>query len=230
MFGTLLTHSSIYGIFYCKYRNSQTILCPSQYADDLIPSSDLLEIVVTWVHDNPRLTLLTFLGAPIPSSRPPGALDPTPLLGLVRWCVKSPLAYLRHGKPLQAPGPGAVLALGPAEGGRALGPLYSMLHLSVLQILVSLRADLTELQLYGRVGVMLLEHVAKLVGELICLLDELNPGDAAAETELSLNRLAQALQVAMAAGALLCSRGGWSHVTMYCPMKSFLSDVTKFLV
>ncbi|KAJ8253960.1 hypothetical protein COCON_G00205720 [Conger conger] len=210
--------------FCCQFITAVTAVYDLS-TDDLIPSSDLLEMVVTWVHDNPRLTLLTFLGAPIPSSRPPGALDPTPLLGLVRWCIKSPLAYKRHRKPLQAPDSGAAHALGPAEGGRDPRSLYSMLHLSVLQILVSLRADLTELQLYGRVGVMSLEHVAKLVGELAYLVDELNPGDSAAETELSLNRLAQALQVAMAGGALLCSREDLRCLCSRLPYNSLLQLV-----
>ncbi|XP_061080845.1 integrator complex subunit 15-like isoform X2 [Conger conger] len=210
--------------FCCQFITAVTAVYDLS-TDDLIPSSDLLEMVVTWVHDNPRLTLLTFLGAPIPSSRPPGALDPTPLLGLVRWCIKSPLAYKRHRKPLQAPDSGAAHALGPAEGGRDPRSLYSMLHLSVLQILVSLRADLTELQLYGRVGVMSLEHVAKLVGELAYLVDELNPGDSTAETELSLNRLAQALQVAMAGGALLCSREDLRCLCSRLPYNSLLQLV-----
>jgi hypothetical protein len=47
-----------------------------------------------------------------------------------------------------------------------------------------------------------------LVEEVNRLADELNPLNASQEIELSLDRLAQALQVAMASGALLCTRGG----------------------
>ncbi|KAJ8251114.1 hypothetical protein GJAV_G00217440 [Gymnothorax javanicus] len=146
--------------------------------DGLIPSVDLLEMVVTWVHDNPRLTLLTFLSSPLPPSRSPGSLELTPLLGLMRWCI-----------------------------------------------LVSLRADLTERRLYGRMGVLTLEGVAKLVGELAHMLDGLNPRDATAETELSLNRLAQALQVAMASGSLLCSREDVRCLCSRLPYNSLLKLV-----
>ncbi|KAG9328640.1 hypothetical protein JZ751_011637, partial [Albula glossodonta] len=163
---------------------------------DLVPPSDLLEMVVAWVQDDSQLTLLTFLSAPTPTSRPPGSLDPTPLLGLIRWCVKAPLAYRRHRK---SPPWGRSPARDPRAADGHTGPLFSRLHLCVLQILVSVREHLAERHLFGRLGVLPLEGVAKLAGELVRLVDdEADPrdkdSDGAAETELALNRLAQALQ------------------------------------
>lgn len=70
-----------------------------------------------------------------------------------------------------------------------------------------LQGHLTEKNLYGRLGLVPFDHVVPLVEEINRLSDELNPLNASKEIELSLDRLAQALQVAMASGALLCTRG-----------------------
>lgn len=68
---------------------------------------------------------------------------------------------------------------------------------------------LTEQNLLGRLAVLQVESVAALVEEASALVEELNPLHAASHIQLALDRLAQALQVAMATGALLCSRGEW---------------------
>lgn len=68
---------------------------------------------------------------------------------------------------------------------------------------------LTEQNLLGRLAVLQLESVAALVEDTSALVEELNPLHAANHVQLALDRLAQALQVAMATGALLCSRGEW---------------------
>lgn len=68
---------------------------------------------------------------------------------------------------------------------------------------------LTEQNLLGRLAVLQAESAAALVEEVSALVEELNPLHAANQIQLALDRLAQALQVAMATGALLCSRGEW---------------------
>lgn len=180
------------------------------FADDLIPPLDLLEMIVTWIFEDPRLILITFLNTPIAASLPIGFLELTPLTGLVRWCVKAPLAYKRKKKPSLSNGHVASKAAQDAAGADG-DPhlLYSKLHLSVLQVLMVLQVHLTEKNLYGRLGLILFDHMVPLVEEINRLADELNPLHASQEIELSLDRLAQALQVAMASGALLCTRGGW---------------------
>ncbi|XP_037596284.1 uncharacterized protein C7orf26 homolog isoform X2 [Cebus imitator] len=139
---------------------------------------------------------------------PIGFLELTPLVGLIRWCVKAPLAYKRKKKPPLTNGHVSnKVAKDPGVGmDRDSHLLYSKLHLSVLQVLMTLQLHLTEKNLYGRLGLILFDHMVPLVEEINRLADELNPLNASQEIELSLDRLAQALQVAMASGALLCTR------------------------
>lgn len=171
---------------------------------------DLLEMIVTWIFEDPRLILITFLNTPIAANLPIGFLELTPLVGLIRWCVKAPLAYKRKKKPPLSNGHVSnKVTKDPGVGmDRDSHLLYSKLHLSVLQVLMTLQLHLTEKNLYGRLGLILFDHMVPLVEEINRLADELNPLNASQEIELSLDRLAQALQVAMASGALLCTRGG----------------------
>lgn len=178
-------------------------------SDDLIPPSDLLELIVSWIFEDPRLILITFLNTPIAANLPIGFLELTPLTGLIRWCVKAPLAYKRKKKASLSNGhPPSKIAKDSTSGeDRDCHQLYSKLHLSVLQVLMMLQGHLTEKNLYGRLGLVPFDHVVPLVEEINRLSDELNPLNASKEIELALDRLAQALQVAMASGALLCTRG-----------------------
>ena len=76
---------------------------------------------------------------------------------------------------------------------------------------------LKEKGLFGRLAVLQLEAVATLTSDLSRLLDQADKhgggalgeelGGGHAPSQLALDRLAQALQVALANGALLCSRG-----------------------
>lgn len=188
----------------------ETLLTRLVFADDLIPPLDLLEMIVSWISEDSRLILITFLNTPIAPNLPIGFLELTPLTGLIRWCVKAPLAYRRRKRPSLANGHVATKAAADSAGlDRDPHLLYSKLHLSVLQVLMVLQVHLTEKSLYGRLGLVLFDHMVPLVEEINRLADELNPLNASQEIELSLDRLAQALQVAMASGALLCTRGGW---------------------
>ncbi|XP_077305372.1 integrator complex subunit 15 [Lithobates pipiens] len=162
--------------------------------EDLLPPHDLLEMIVSWIFEDPRLILITFLNTPITANLPIGFLDFSPLMGLVHWCIIAPLAYRRKQK---------------AAGGEPIRDnqnLYSKLHLSVLQGLMVLQTHLTEKGLYGRLALVLFEQLVPLVEELGQLCEELNPLNAEQEMELALDRLAQALQVSMATGALICTR------------------------
>lgn len=123
--------------------------------------------------------------------------------------MKAPLAYKRKKKASVSNGHLASKAAKESATGddRDCHQLYSKLHLSVLQVLMMLQVHLTEKNLYGRLGLVPFDHVVPLVEEINRLSDELNPLNASKEIELALDRLAQALQVAMASGALLCTRG-----------------------
>ncbi|XP_036280298.1 uncharacterized protein C7orf26 homolog isoform X4 [Pipistrellus kuhlii] len=190
--------------FCCQFVTAVTALYDLS-SDDLIPPLDLLDMIVSWISEDSRLILITFLNTPIAPNLPIGFLELTPLTGLIRWCVKAPLAYRRK-KPSLANGHVAAKAPDAAAPDRDPQLLYSRLHLSVLQVLMVLQVHLTEKNLFGRLGLILFDHMVPLVDEISRLADELNPLHASQEIELSLDRLAQALQVAMASGALLCTR------------------------
>lgn len=72
---------------------------------------------------------------------------------------------------------------------------------------------LNEKGLFGRLALIQLESLASLTSDLSRLLDQADKHTHASSSDmnvlsqLALDRLAQALQVAMANGALLCSRG-----------------------
>lgn len=101
--------------------------------DELTPPPSLLDMVVGWITEDPRLLLLTFINTPLSSSLPLGCLEATPLAGLLRWCVKAPLASQRARKS-------AVTGVQPEqENGAVCEELYSKLHLSVLQVFLMLQ-------------------------------------------------------------------------------------------
>ncbi|XP_052358114.1 integrator complex subunit 15-like isoform X4 [Oncorhynchus keta] len=185
--------------FCCQFITAVTTLYDLS-TEELTPPVQLLQMVVSWIQDQPRLVLITLLNTPPSSSQPIGSLDLTPLAGLVRWCVKAPLAYRRDGKQ--------DLANGTTETELEAGPLFSELHLSVLQVLLLLPGVLREKGLLGRLALLQPDQLTSLISDLSGLLEELNPlhSDTQAHIQLTLDRLAQALQVSMAAGALLCSR------------------------
>ncbi|XP_010366056.2 uncharacterized protein C7orf26 homolog [Rhinopithecus roxellana] len=212
--------------FCCQFITSVTALYDLS-SDDLIPPMDLLEMIVTWIFEDTRLILITFLNTPIAANLPIGFLELTPLVGLIRWCVKAPLAYKRRKKPPLSNGHVSnKVTKEPGVGmDRDSHLLYSKLHLSVLQVLMTLQLHLTEKNLYGRLGLVLFDHMVPLVEEINRLTDELNPLNASQEIELSLDRLAQALQVAMASGALLCTRDDLRTLCSRLPHNNLLQLV-----
>lgn len=83
-------------------------------------------------------------------------------------------------------------------------------HVQVFMLLPNI---LNEKGLFGRLSLLQMDSLATLTSELSRLLDQADKqthtssADTHALSQLTLDRLAQALQVAMANGALLCSRG-----------------------
>lgn len=82
-----------------------------------------------------------------------------------------------------------------------------------LQVFLLLPTILNEKGLFGRLSLLQMDSLATLTSELSRLLDladkqtHKSSADTHTLSQLTLDRLAQALQVAMANGALLCSRG-----------------------
>ncbi|CAL8343965.1 unnamed protein product [Merluccius merluccius] len=208
--------------FCCQFITAVTTLYDLT-TEDLTPPLELLQMIVSWLQDDPHLVLVTLLNTQLSGSQPISSLDLTPLGGLVRWCVKAPLAYRRDKKQ--------VLTNGTAESEMEAGPLFSTLHLSVLQVLMLLPNILNEKGLFGRLALLQPETLATLTSDLSRLLDRADkhahagPASSHALSQLVLDRLAQALQVALANGALLCSREDLRAICSRLPHNNLLQLV-----
>eukprot|EP00062_Callorhinchus_milii_P009158 gi/632952623/ref/XP_007891952.1/ PREDICTED: uncharacterized protein C7orf26 homolog [Callorhinchus milii] len=213
--------------FCCQFITAVTTLYDLS-TDDLIPPRDLLEMVVSWVFDDPRLILITFLNSS--ANLPLGFLELTPLPGLIRWCVLAPLAYKRNRKTSLAQSSmnghsNKICKDFENDTDKDMQILYSKLHLSVLQVLMILQGHLTEKNLYGRLELVIFNHVERLVGDISKLTKDLNPSNPVKEAELTLDRLAQALQVSIASGALLCTRDDLRSICSALPHNNLLQLV-----
>ncbi|KAM9323522.1 integrator complex subunit 15 [Pholidichthys leucotaenia] len=208
--------------FCCQFITAVTTLYDLT-SEELTPPPELLQMIVSWIQDDPRLVLITFLNSPLSSSQPISSLDLTPLGGLMRWCIKAPLAYRKDKKQ--------VLTKGSSESEAEAGPLFSALHLSVLQVFMLLPSILNEKGLFGRLALLQLDSLATLTSDLSRLLDQADKHThtSAADThvlsQMALDRLAQALQVAMASGALLCSREDLRAICSRLPHNNLLQLV-----
>lgn len=208
--------------FCCQFITAVTTLYDLS-TDELAPPLELLKMIVSWIQEDPRLVLITFLNTPLSNSQPATSLDVTPLGGLVRWCVKAPLAYRKDKKP--------VMVNGSNENEQKASPLFSALHLSVLQVFMLLPNILNEKGLFGRLALLQIESVAALTSDLSRLLDQADKHTHAASDEthaasqLALDRLAQSLQVAMANRALLCSREDLRAICSRLPHNNLLQLV-----
>ncbi|XP_032817190.1 integrator complex subunit 15 isoform X1 [Petromyzon marinus] len=222
--------------FYCQFITAVTALYDFS-SDSHTPPESLLETVVSWVCDDPRLTLYNFLNSPIPATSPPGYLELTPIAGLMRWCIKAPLAC-HHRRSKQAAGEDSscarvqekevlVIKEEDEQGAPAkdLNMMYSRLHLGVLQVLQLLYSHLAEKKLLGRLPLVAFEQVTQLAADLRRAAEKANPLGAPPHTELALDRFAQAVQVAMAMGALLCTRDDLRKVCSSLPPNSLLQLV-----
>lgn len=209
--------------FCCQFITAVTTLYDLT-TEELTPPLELLQMIVSWIQDDPRLVLINFLNTPLSGNHPISSLDVTPLGGLMRWCVKAPLAYKGDkGDKKQA------LTNGSTEREGEVGPLFSALHLSVLQVLMLLPNILNEKGLYGRLALLQMESLASLTSDLSRLLDQADKHAPSTDTralpQLALDRLAQALQVSMANGALLCSREDLRAICSRLPHNNLLQLV-----
>ncbi|TNN81466.1 putative protein C7orf26 [Liparis tanakae] len=208
--------------FCCQFITAVTTLFDLT-TEELTPPLELLQMIVSWIQDDPGLVLINFLNTALSGNQPISSLDVTPLGGLMRWCVKAPLAYRRDKKE--------GLTNGTTEGEPEVGPLFSALHLSVLQVLMLLPNILNEKGLFGRLALLQVDSLAALTSDLSRLLDQADKhthtssADTRVPSQLALERLAQALQVAMANGALLCSREDLRAICSRLPHNNLLQLV-----
>ncbi|XP_061151790.1 integrator complex subunit 15 isoform X1 [Syngnathus typhle] len=208
--------------FCCQFITAVTTLYDFT-SEELIPPLELLQMIVSWIQDDPHLVLVTFLNTPLSGSQPLSSFDVTPLGGLVRWCVKAPLSYRRDKKQASVHSS--------SESEQEVTGLFSALHLSVLQVFVLLPNILNEKGIFGRLALLQMDSLASLVSDLSRQSDQADKhthtsaADIHALTQLALDRLAQALQVAMANGALLCSREDLRAICSRLPHNNLLQLV-----
>ncbi|XP_061654718.1 integrator complex subunit 15 [Phyllopteryx taeniolatus] len=208
--------------FCCQFITAVTTLYDFS-SEELIPPLELLHMIVSWIEDEPRLVLVTFLNTALSGSQPISSLDVTPLGGLVRWCVKAPLGDKRDKKQASAHGS--------SESEQEVAGLFSALHLSVLQVFMLLPNILNEKGIFGRMALLQMDSVASLTSDVSRQLDQADKhtrtstADVHVLTQLALDRLAQALQVAMANGALLCSREDLRAICSRLPHNNLLQLV-----
>ncbi|KAK5859586.1 hypothetical protein PBY51_021134 [Eleginops maclovinus] len=206
--------------FCCQFITAVTMLYDLT-TEELTPPLELLQMIVSWIQDDPRLVLINFLNTPISGNHPVNSMDVTPLGGLMRWCIKAPLAYSRDKKQ--------ALTNGSTASEPEVGPLFSALHLSVLQVLMLLPNILNEKGLFGRLALLKMESLASLTSDLSRLLDQADKHAPSTDTpalpQLALDRLAQALQVSMANRALLCSREDLRAICSRLPHNNLLQLV-----
>ncbi|XP_008335913.1 uncharacterized protein C7orf26 homolog [Cynoglossus semilaevis] len=179
-------------------------------SEELTPPLELVHMFVSWIRDDPGLVLLTLRSTPLSSSQPISTLHVTPLEGLMCWCVKAPLVYR------------STAGDGENEGNTDL--LFSALHLSCLEIIQLLPNILAEKGVLGHVPLIQLGSMAALTSDLSKLLQRAE-NVASPDCGLSLERLAQGLQLARVCRVLLCCREELRAVCRRLPHNTLLQLV-----
>lgn len=137
-----------------------------------VPPDMLLDVITEWVTNNPALCLAT----QPPLALPQGAISMpvvTPLAGLIRWCVLAPL-------------------FPPHES-----PSYSKLHLAILQSLLQASSSSTAANALNALHLGMIIITLKKKSQQI--IDANGNPEQDAQYQCSIERFAQALQLALSA-------------------------------
>ena len=169
------------------------------------PPIPLLEAVVCWVSSNSRLCL-TPLTLNLHPLLPKGSIvmtSVTPLAGLLRWCVESPLnpclekVLVKSSEDSKETLENSETATtGATQGNESVR--YSQLHYSLLESMLE-RTSLQNQQLLLQAEVISPRHLVALVKGLS---DSFSKNSVPSRVQLALDRLAQAIQVAQSSGCL----------------------------
>ena len=174
--------------------------------------------MASWVSENPELCILTCPPNLLTAGRLPGSVAPPestslplgPVLGLLRWVVLMPLAF-----------DGSTSDVHTHHESRLL---YSQLHLAIIQAFLSAGKDKEDPQdemelepgevmdesdsrhlIKGTDLKELIQDMAKLIDKLKTV--EFNHCIIEQQVQLSMDRFAQTLQVAVATGCLSAAKG-----------------------
>ena len=200
--------------FICKFYISGD----KSSSDSNIPPPSLLKVVASWVSNSPDLCLTTCPTALLTAGRLRGSLAPPestplpsgPVLGLLRWVVLMPLA--------------SYFAASDAHTLHESRLLYSQLHLAIIQafLCASKEEENPQDEMELEPGEVMDEsdsrHLIKgtdlreLTRDMTKLIDkfktvEFNHSFSDQQVQLSLDRFAQTLQVAIATGCLSATKG-----------------------
>ena len=157
-----------------------------------IPPPALLQMITDWVKNDSRLCLVSIISqsAELKQKGIFSAGTPTPIPGLVNWCIKAPLLTDLKTDTSE---PGGEIC--------KIQTLYSRLHLGLLQTLLLYPSQ-------GLQGALFcVGDVEEVVRDLQVWVKSIPSPHDAETVQMATDRLGQALQVAMATGALQCSRG-----------------------
>jgi len=209
------------------------------------PPGALLSTIADWLGDNPAI-LRTPVSLPQNTSPPRRqALLTAPLLGLIRWCIKSPLVEvacrntLRRSEEESISDSKATAIVTAAKTQLALTSVYSNLHLAVLNCFMVQMEESNTPQIAGKKPAM--EPLS--TGQMLSLAQELillerkikteiapsvrqvsegkEPSPKISEEEIamtvSIDRLAQTIQVAKATDALLVQSGDLKNLADFLP-------------
>lgn len=205
-----------------------------------VPPLSLLKVVASWISDNPDLCLTTCPAALLTAGRLRGSLAPPestplpsgPILGLLRWVVLMPLA-------------GNYSAID-GHTQRELRLLYSQLHLAIIQAFLSAGKneenpqDEMELEPGEVMDESDSSHLIKgaalreLTQDMINLIEKIKTAEfklsfVDQQVQLSLDRYAQTLQVAIATGCVSASKDELVAMTKLLPANRLLRTVSENL-
>jgi len=158
------------------------------------PPISLLDTIVDWVSSSSRLCL-TPLTLNLQPLLPKGSIvmtSVTPLAGLLKWCIESPLNPTPKKVPT-AKNDSKKDSPSWNENGR-----YSQLHYSLLESMLE-RSCLQNPQLLVQAEVISPRHLVAVVKGL---LDSCSKNQKSDQIQLALDRLAQSVQVAQSSGCL----------------------------
>ncbi|XP_033631045.1 uncharacterized protein C7orf26-like [Asterias rubens] len=173
-----------------------------------LPPVSLLEVIASWINKRPLIFIEHLLNPPpgIPSFHSGGQDQGSsrlqgPFPGLIKACVTSPLVLNR---PISKTD-----VTTHREEQSTEHHLYSKLHLGILQALLATQnRQKQRSSLPSKVKLDELVSVRDMEGAINSLQKMLNGGHVVDEEviRISLDRLAQVVQVAMSTGALACSK------------------------
>ncbi|XP_070580156.1 integrator complex subunit 15-like [Ptychodera flava] len=212
--GTLQSVVNISPMFACQLLAAITQLYRPTIGSDklsLMPAS-LLEMITEWVSADPMLCLSSLFyrhpnTLPTYHKQHPPQENVTPIAGLINCCVLAPL-----------------LSSNEEDLAQKSHQTYSKLHLSVLETMIAYSGAQQERRLDPsllRKGLVSLQEVKDICDSVKKLNKDIHPSQG----DISVDRFAQAVQVALSTGILLCVKDDLKDICIGLPQTRLLQIV-----